>query len=133
LYIPDAIWAKRDALSPEERSIVRQHPQKAYEILSASASLRPLLDIPYCHHENWDGSGFPRGLAGEQIPLAARVFAVAEAWDNRIQHTSESPKVARENARAFLEAHSGTRFDPRIVQVFLRTIAAPDERAARQT
>jgi HD-GYP domain-containing protein (c-di-GMP phosphodiesterase class II) len=127
LYIPDAIWSKRDALSPEEQAIVRQHPQKAYEILSASASLRPLLDIPYCHHEHWDGSGFPRGLAGEQIPLAARVFAIAEAWDNRIRRTSESPKAARENARAYLREQSGKRFDPRVVQVFLQIVGAPTD------
>ncbi|MCI0477774.1 MAG: GAF domain-containing protein, partial [Anaerolineales bacterium] len=127
LYIPDAIWRKRDALSPEEHAIVRQHPQKAYEILSASASLRPLLDIPYCHHEHWDGSGFPRGLAGEQIPLAARVFAIAETWDNRIERTSESPKIAHENARAYLREQSGQRFDPRIVQVFLQIVGAPKD------
>ncbi|MBM3129971.1 MAG: GAF domain-containing protein [Chloroflexi bacterium] len=127
LYIPDAIWHKRDALSPEEHAIVRQHPQKAYEILSASASLRPLIDIPYCHHEYWDGSGFPRGLVGEQIPLAARIFAVAEAWDTSLLRSRDSDADARAKARAYLRAQSGKRFDPRIVQVFLQTIGAPPD------
>ncbi|HBY94641.1 MAG TPA: hypothetical protein DEP84_11895 [Chloroflexi bacterium] len=60
---------------------MRRHPVYAYEMLSASAYLRSALDIPYCHHEKWDGTGYPRGLKGEQIPLAARIFAVVDVWD----------------------------------------------------
>ena len=60
---------------------MRQHPQYAYDLLSPIPYLRPALDIPYCHHERWDGSGYPRGLKGEEIPLAARIFAVVDIWD----------------------------------------------------
>src|SRR4030095_309227 len=79
--IPDAILLKPDKLETEEWVIMRRHPVYAYELLLPIEYLQPSLDIPYCHHEKWDGSGYPRGLKGEQIPLAARLFAVIDVWD----------------------------------------------------
>jgi HD-GYP domain-containing protein (c-di-GMP phosphodiesterase class II) len=76
--IPDSILLKHDALTEAEWEIMRQHPVIAYEQLSSIEFLRPALDIPYCHHEKWDGMGYPRGLAGEQIPLVARLFALVD-------------------------------------------------------
>ena len=79
--IPDAILLKAGPLTDEEWQIMRRHPTYAYEWLAPIAFLRPALDIPYCHHEKWDGTGYPRGLKGEQIPLAARIFAAVDIWD----------------------------------------------------
>ena len=79
--IPDSVLLKPGPLTEEEWKIMRKHPVYANELLSPIAYLRPALDIPYCHHEKWDGTGYPRGLKGEQIPLAARIFAVVDVWD----------------------------------------------------
>ena len=79
--IPDHILLKPDKLTDEEFAVIRRHPVYAMEMLSPIAFLRPALDIPYCHHEKWDGSGYPRGLKGTQIPLAARIFAAVDIWD----------------------------------------------------
>lgn len=79
--IPDAVLNKPGKLNDEEWDMVRRHPQFAYDMLSSIKYLQPALDIPYCHHEKWDGSGYPRGLKGEEIPLAARIFAVVDVWD----------------------------------------------------
>src|SRR5574340_775082 len=79
--IPDNILHKPGKLTDEEWVTMRKHTVNAYEILSSIAFLRPALDIPYCHHEKWDGTGYPRGLKGEQIPLSARIFAVVDIWD----------------------------------------------------
>jgi hypothetical protein len=79
--VPDPILLKPDPLTADEWVIMRQHPVFAYELLSPITFLRPALDIPYAHHERWDGGGYPRGLVGEAIPLAARVFAVVDVWD----------------------------------------------------
>ncbi|NTV62920.1 MAG: response regulator, partial [Oscillochloris sp.] len=81
LGIPDAILLKPGKLTDEEWTIMRQHPQYAYDMLAPIAYLRPALDIPFCHHEKWDGTGYPRGLKGDEIPLAARWFAVVDVWD----------------------------------------------------
>jgi HD-GYP domain-containing protein (c-di-GMP phosphodiesterase class II) len=79
--VPDNILLKPGKLTDEEWVIMRKHPQFAYDMLTPIAYLRPALDIPYCHHEKWDGSGYPRGLKGEQIPLVARIFAIVDVWD----------------------------------------------------
>ena len=81
MAIPDSILLKPGPLTDDEWEIMRRHPVYAYELLSPIAFLHPALDIPYCHHEKWDGTGYPRGLKGEQIPLAARIFAVVDVWD----------------------------------------------------
>jgi PAS domain S-box-containing protein len=120
--VPDAILSKAGPLTPEEWEIMRNHPRAAFEILQPIAYLRPALDIPYAHHERWDGTGYPRGLKGEQIPLAARVFAVADVWD-ALQAADRPYRRAlpRDEVCAHLRSLAGTQLDPRIVDVFLRT------------
>jgi PAS domain S-box-containing protein/putative nucleotidyltransferase with HDIG domain len=86
--VPDSVLLKRGPLSDEERKLIEQHTVYAYELLSPIDFLRPAIDIPYCHHERWDGTGYPRGLAGEEIPLAARIFAIVDVYDAL---TSERP------------------------------------------
>jgi HD-GYP domain-containing protein (c-di-GMP phosphodiesterase class II) len=120
--IPDSILLKRGALTNSEWEIMRRHPVYAHEMLSHIIYLKRSLDIPYCHHEKWDGTGYPRGLKGEEIPLAARIFAVVDVWDAT---TSDRPyRVAwpQEKARAFILEESGKYFDPHIVTVFLSLI-----------
>ncbi|MEW5719244.1 MAG: HD domain-containing phosphohydrolase, partial [Chloroflexota bacterium] len=124
--VPDDIRRERGALTLKEKQIVREHPRHAYAILSSNAHLRPILDIPYCHHERWDGQGYPRGLAGEQIPLAARIFAVADAWDALTVGTPEQPASTRAHARAYLRKMAGKIFDPRVVETFLSIIERTD-------
>ena len=110
----------------EGEKIIRQHPYHASQIRSSSAYLRPILDIPFCHHERWDGRGYPRGLAGAQIPLAARIFAVADAWDALTVGTSDQPAQTREQARAYLRKIAGKIFDPRVVETFLALLDETD-------
>jgi HD-GYP domain-containing protein (c-di-GMP phosphodiesterase class II) len=96
---------------------MRQHPRFAYDMLAPIEYLRPALDIPYCHHEKWDGTGYPRGLKGEDIPLAARIFAVVDVWDAL---TSDRPYRAAwpsERVRKYIQSLAGIHFDPRIVAV----------------
>lgn len=122
MAVPDRILLKPGPLSAEEWEVMRRHPVTAFELLSPIAYLRPALDIPYCHHEKWDGSGYPRGLQGEQIPLAARVFAVADVWDALRSNRPYRPAWTDERARAYIAEHSGSHFDPRVAEAFLETI-----------
>ena len=117
--VPDRILLKTDALSPTEWRLMRRHPEDAHAMLSPIAFLRPALDIPWGHHEKWDGTGYPRGLRGEQIPLAARLFAIADVWDALC---SDRPyRSAWPEARTLdhIRRLSGTHFDPALVSVFL--------------
>lgn len=119
MAIPDRILLKPGSLTPEEWSIMRQHPRYAFEMLSSIPYLRPSVDIPYCHHERWDGKGYPRGLKGEDIPLAARLFAVVDIWDALI---SDRPyRQAWDHSRVieYLHEQAGTRLDPAIVSFFI--------------
>ena len=79
--VSDSIFAKNHTLSAKERAALRKHPEHAYDLFCGTDAMQTAIDIPYCHHERWDGTGYPRGLKGEEIPLAARIFAVADAWD----------------------------------------------------
>ena len=117
--IPDSILLKRDALSREEWDIMRRHPLYAYEMLSPIIYLRKALDIPYCHHEKWDGTGYPRGLKGDQIPLAARIFAVVDVWDATTSDRPYRQAWTEEQTREYLLTQSGKHFDPQIIPVFL--------------
>jgi PAS domain S-box-containing protein len=124
--IPDGVLLKPGPLTEEEWSVMRQHPRFALELLEPIEFLAPALDIPYAHHERWDGSGYPRGLAGEAIPLAARVFSVADAWD-ALRYERPYRRVWSEaEVRAYLREESGRRFDPAVVEVFLLMIEAPE-------
>ena len=98
---------------------MRRHPVYAYELLSPISFLRPALDIPYCHHEKWDGSGYPRGLRGEQIPLAARIFAVVDVYDALCSDRPYRKAWSQEQVLAHLRELSGTHFDSRVVEAFL--------------
>ena len=119
LGVPDHILFKAGKLSDEEWEIMRKHPVYAYEMLLPIEYLHPALDIPYCHHEKWDGSGYPRGLKGEQIPLAARIFAVADVWDALISDRPYRKAWQPRDALAYIQSQAGRHFDPRVVQVFV--------------
>jgi len=116
--IPDQILFKEGPLNAKEWEIMRKHPVLAYEMLSPIKYLTPALDIPYSHHEKWDGTGYPRRLAGEQIPLAARIFAVADVWDALRSDRPYRNAWTTEETRAYIIKNSGTHFDPKIVEVF---------------
>lgn len=127
MALPDSILLKPGPLTPEEEALMRQHPQFAYDMLSPIEFLRPALDIPYCHHERWDGQGYPRGLKGEEIPLAARIFAVVDNWDALTSDRPYRPAWSKEQARQYLREQAGKKFDPRIVEVFLRLEMGTDD------
>lgn len=118
--IPDRILRKNGQLTEQEWEIMRQHPVHAYELLSPIPYLRKALDIPYCHHERWDGNGYPRGLRGEQIPLAARIFAVVDVWDALLSKRPYRAAWLRADVYRYIQEQSGMHFDPHIVEVFLR-------------
>ncbi len=120
--IPDAILFKPGPLDEQEWAIMRQHPQYAYEMLSTIVYLHPALDIPYCHHEKWDGSGYPRGLKGEEIPLAARIFAVADVWDALTSDRPYRKAWPKEKAIEYIRSQAGRHFDPQVVDYFLRIV-----------
>ena len=117
--IPDSILLKNGPLTLEEEQIMHHHPVYAFEMLAPIAYLRPALDIPYCHHEKWDGTGYPRKLKGEQIPLAARIFALADIWDALISERRYHRAWSREQVVAFIRSRSGTHFDPDLVELFI--------------
>jgi HD-GYP domain-containing protein (c-di-GMP phosphodiesterase class II) len=122
LGIPDAILQKADQLSKDEWVIMHRHPQLAYDMLYPIEYLRDAVDIPYSHHEKWDGSGYPRGLKGEEIPLAARLFAVVDVWDALTSDRPYRPAWKKEDALAFIREQSGTHFDPQCVKLFFKVI-----------
>lgn len=126
--IPDHILFKPGALTPSEWTIMRRHPIYAYEMLAPIEFLQPALDIPYCHHEKWDGSGYPRGIKAEEIPLAARVFAVVDVWDSLIHDRPYKKAWSEEEATQYIASEAGKHFDPAIVKVFLKII---EKRRAR--
>jgi PAS domain S-box-containing protein/putative nucleotidyltransferase with HDIG domain len=117
--IPDHILNKPGKLTSEEWEIMKNHPVLAFKLLSPIAYLRPALDIAYCHHEKWDGSGYPRGLKGEEIPLAARVFALIDVWDALSSDRPYRPAWPKEKVRAYLRENSGAHFDPEVVEMFM--------------
>jgi HD-GYP domain-containing protein (c-di-GMP phosphodiesterase class II) len=120
--IPDSILLKEGELSPEEWKIIRQHPTMAMDMLSKIAYLKPALDIPYCHHEKWDGTGYPRGLKGEQIPLAARIFAVVDVFDALTSDRPYRHAWVPQQALEYIQSERGKYFDPEVVDVFMKLI-----------
>ncbi len=124
--IPDAILLKPGSLTDEEWIVMRKHPVYAYELLSPIQYLRPALDIPYSHHEKWDGSGYPRGLSGDQISLAARIFAVIDVWDALCSDRPYRKGWPIERVLEHIQASSGSHFDPEVVKAFLQMHAAQD-------
>lgn len=117
--IPDTILKKSGPLTSDEWGEMRKHPQYAFDMLYPIAYLRPALDIPYCHHEKWNGSGYPRGLKGEEIPLTARVFSVIDVWDALLHDRPYRKAWALKDVIAYIWQESGVSFDPQVVKVFL--------------
>jgi putative two-component system response regulator len=119
LGIPDAIFQKQGRLTPDEMEIMQTHPTLAFRMLSPIPFLHPALDIPICHHERYDGAGYPRGLGGDVIPLVARLFAVVDVWDALTNDLVYRAAYPRDQALKQLEELSGSHFDPAAVQLFL--------------
>jgi HD-GYP domain-containing protein (c-di-GMP phosphodiesterase class II) len=128
LMISDTILLKPGALSPEEQSLMRQHPEHSRQILSTIRQLQPSLEIPIYHHERWDGSGYPLGLKGEQIPLAARIFAVVDVWMSLRSVRPYRAAWLDSQAREYVRAMAGSQFDPKVVEAFLILIAAMEKK-----
>ncbi|MDP1713349.1 MAG: PAS domain S-box protein [Anaerolineales bacterium] len=126
--VPDHILLKPGSLTDEEWVAMRKHPQLAFELLSPIAYLRDALDIPYCHHEKWDGTGYPRGLKGEQIPLSARIFAIVDAWDALRSDRPYRVAWSREKVIEHIKAGSGSHFDPQVVDAFLVNMEAVSQK-----
>lgn len=120
--IPDHILLKPGKLTDEEWETMRKHPIYAYELLKPIEYLRPALDIPYCHHEKWDGSGYPRGLAGENIPLAARIFAIVDIYDALTSDRPYRAAWSKEKTLEYIQSLSGSHLDPEVVKAFLNFI-----------
>lgn len=121
--IPDPILTKPGPLTPEEWAIMRTHPQIGHALMNAVDFLRPSLAIPYSHHERWDGSGYPQGLRGEQIPLAARLFAVVDVWDALSSRRVYKDAWDEQQVLEYLRRESGRHFDPRAVALFIEHYA----------
>lgn len=122
IAIPDQILNKPGPLTAEEWVEMRRHPEYAYEMLAPIQFLRPALDIPHCHHERWDGSGYPRGLKEEEIPVAARIFAVADVWDALTSDRPYRKALTPMAALRYIRENKGILFDPVVVSVFLEII-----------
>jgi putative nucleotidyltransferase with HDIG domain len=120
--VPDHILLKPGKLTDEERVAMRKHPTFAFELLSPIAYLQPAIDIPYCHHEKWDGSGYPRGLKGEQIPLVARLFSIVDVWDALLSDRPYRQGWPKEKVIEHIKSLSGIDFDPKVVELFLKVI-----------
>ncbi|MFT3895240.1 MAG: HD domain-containing phosphohydrolase [Anaerolineales bacterium] len=118
--IPDSILNKNDRLSSQEAAIVRQHPIHAYNMLKNIDHLRSAAEIPYCHHEKWNGTGYPRGLKGEEIPLSARIFAIVDVYDALINDRPYRKAIPYKQVMGYLIEQSGKHFDPKVVSAFLQ-------------
>jgi PAS domain S-box-containing protein/putative nucleotidyltransferase with HDIG domain len=127
--IPDEILQKPGPLTDEEWIIMRRHPLYAYQMLSPIHYLNPSLIIPYCHHERWDGSGYPQGLKGEEIPLFARLFAVVDVWDALSSDRPYRKRLPPQDVADYLREEAGRLFDPYIVEKFLALITLQQNKA----
>jgi len=125
--IPDEILRKPDQLSEDERLIMEKHPMYAFEMLESIAYLGQALEIPLLHHERWDGSGYPFGYRGEQIPLSARLFAIVDVYDALTSDRPYRAALSREAAAEYIRSQSGRHFDPDAAAVFLEFIEAWEE------
>lgn len=124
--IPNEILHKRGPLTDEERDILCQHPILAYDVLKDIEYLQPALAIPCYHHENWDGTGYPDGLKGEEIPMPARLFTVIDHWDALLSDRPYRKAWPQEKVVAYLKEESGRIFDPHVVEIFLRDVIGID-------
>ncbi len=122
IAIPDHILHKPGPLTPEERAIMDIHPVYARDMLMEIDFLQAALEIPFCHHEKWDGTGYPLGLKGTEIPLAARIFSIVDVWDALISDRAYRKRWPQENVIEYLREQSGRQFDPHIVNVFINLV-----------
>jgi putative nucleotidyltransferase with HDIG domain len=120
MAIPDSILLKPGSLTDEERELIKKHPVYAYEMLSPIEFLRPAIDIPHYHHEKWDGSGYPVGLSGKEIPFAARIFPVIDVWDALTSDRPYRKGLLPDEVREHIRADSGIHFDPQVVEEFMK-------------
>jgi PAS domain S-box-containing protein len=120
MAVPDSILLKPGPLTPEERLIMEQHPVHAYNLLSPILYLQPAIDIPWCHHEKWDGTGYPRKLKGEEIPFCARIFSVIDVWDALMSDRPYRKAWEPTRVYSYIEECSGTSFDPDVVTFFIK-------------
>ena len=119
MAIPDGILLKPGQLTDEERKVIQKHPVYAYEMLRPIDFLVPAIDIPYCHHEKWDGTGYPRGLKQDEIPFAARIFPVIDVWDALTSDRPYRKAMPHSEVRRIIQADSGKHFDPVVVKAFM--------------
>jgi putative nucleotidyltransferase with HDIG domain len=117
--VPDAILHKNGPLDDREWQVIRQHPQHAYNMLKHIEYLQAALEVPHGHHEKWDGTGYPRGLKGEAIPLSARIFTIVDVYDALTNDRPYRMAMRGEEALAYLTEHSGSHFDPKVVAAFV--------------
>jgi putative nucleotidyltransferase with HDIG domain len=125
--IPDHILHKKERLREEEMAVIRKHPQFAYDMLKEIDFLREALEIPYCHHERWDGTGYPRGMKGMEIPLSARIFSIVDVWDAMTSDRPYRNAIPPEEVTAHLISQSGRHFDPSVVEAFLQVLHRGNE------
>lgn len=122
IAVPDSILLKEGKLTEAEIVLVRRHPEHAKSFMEPIEFLRPAMAVPYSHHERWDGKGYPQGLKGEQIPLLARIFAVADVWDALTSERSYRKPMSFSEALDYLRAESGKHFDPQVVSGFIKIL-----------
>jgi putative nucleotidyltransferase with HDIG domain len=119
MFVPDYILQKPGPLTAGERTVIQQHTDNAFYLLSPVSSLKACIDIPYCHHEKWDGSGYPRGLKGDEIPLSARLFSIIDNYDALTSERSYRTPMSGEDALVYIREESGNAFDPALVDFFI--------------
>lgn len=124
LGVPDAILFKKGKLNKQEWETMRKHPVYAYEWLAPISYLKDAIVIPHCHHEKWDGSGYPRGLRGEEIPLYARLFAIIDVWDALSSKRVYRDAMPMEEVMAYIKQQAGSHFDPQLVEKFIGMLKA---------
>jgi HD-GYP domain-containing protein (c-di-GMP phosphodiesterase class II) len=117
--IPDSILLKPGPLTQDEWEVMHQHPTLAWKLLKDIPFLKPALDIPYCHHERWDGNGYPRGLKGEEIPLGARIFAIVDVWDALTSDRPYRSAWIKDRTLQYMQKQSGKHFDPALIEKVL--------------
>ncbi len=119
LAVPDSILLKPGKLTDAEWTVMKEHPTVAHDVLDPIEYLRNAMDIPWCHHERWDGTGYPRGLRGDEIPLPARLFAVVDVWDALTSDRPYRPAMEKSSALELIRSLAGSQLDPQLVAAFL--------------
>jgi HD-GYP domain-containing protein (c-di-GMP phosphodiesterase class II) len=122
IALPDSILFKLGKLTDKEWATLQKHPRYGYDLLSSVAYFQESVDIPFCHHEHWDGSGYPRGLRSEEIPHVARIFSIVDVWDSLSTEKPYRPAWKLEDIKYFMKEQSGVMFDPALVKVFLENL-----------